>query len=248
MKYLVLTHKTLVLAILLCVPGSWQAVYADERDIEESLRRLEWLVQAQQKELQAQRKELVEQRALIQHLQQEQAKESEDAEKTPAVEPAADVASTDQGKAPALPDGTQSQADNTQQPSTTIDTVVPATSDDDKESGQQAAIAELAKREREGTADADDEQDSVWLDDPSNTLYDPDFLGAWHLPGTTAAMKIGGYVNLAIVSSLDPLLSTDRFIVGTIPPQGQDVPGAKSGTAVTAGQSRLNNEVRAQTW
>jgi hypothetical protein len=63
------------------------------------------------------------------------------------------------------------------------------------------------------------------LDDPSNTIYDPDFPGAWYVPGTTAAMKVGGYVDLSIVNSFDPMLQPDRFVVGSIPPKGQPVEG-----------------------
>ena len=47
------------------------------------------------------------------------------------------------------------------------------------------------------------------LADPSSTIYDPDFPGAWYLPGTTAAMKVGGYVDLSIVNSFDPMLQPD---------------------------------------
>jgi hypothetical protein len=40
---------------------------------------------------------------------------------------------------------------------------------------------------------------------------------------------------------------SDRFIVGSIPPEGEDLTGAKSGTDVTARQTRINYEVREQT-
>ena len=60
-------------------------------------------------------------------------------------------------------------------------------------------------------------------------------------------MRIGGFVNLALVNSFDPVLITDRFIVGSIPPEGETVSGARAGTDVTARQSRINYEVREQT-
>jgi hypothetical protein len=60
-------------------------------------------------------------------------------------------------------------------------------------------------------------------------------------------MKVGGYVNLAIINSFSPLLIPDRFIVGSIPPSGQTVPGAVEGTVVTANQTRVNVEYREQT-
>ena len=85
------------------------------------------------------------------------------------------------------------------------------------------------------------------LNDPSNTIYDPDFPGAWYLPGTTAAMKVGGYVDLSVVNSFDPMLQPDRFVVGSIPPKGEPVAGAEKGTNVTASRSRVNLEYREQT-
>lgn len=112
--------------------------------------------------------------------------------------------------------------------------------------GQQAARAELTRRQIRGTADKPVNSQAT-LYDPSTSVFDPNFPGAWHLPGTTGAMKIGGYVNLALVHSLDPLLADDRFIVGSIPPNGVNVPGAREGTQVTASQSRLNLEIREQT-
>ena len=116
----------------------------------------------------------------------------------------------------------------------------------DSQSGQEQALAEFAKREQDVSQGIETAQ-TVVLEDPSNTTYDLDFPGAWHLPGTTAAMKIGGYVNLALVNSFDPMLVSDRFIVGSIPPEGENVPGAKSGTEVTANQTRINFEVREAT-
>ena len=112
--------------------------------------------------------------------------------------------------------------------------------------GQRAAEAELAKRTAAGEQTKDVDAKAT-LYDPSNTIFDPDFPGAWHLPGTTAAMKIGGFVNLSLVNSLDPVKITDRFIVGSIPPDGELVSGALSGMDVTASQSRLNFEVREET-
>ena len=105
------------------------------------------------------------------------------------------------------------------------------------------AKGELARR---GTA-ASSVNSKETLYDPSNSVYDPHFRGAWHLPGTTAAMRIGGWVNAALISSLDPLVARDRFIVGSIPPDGQDLAEAREGTQLTANQSRINFEVREQT-
>jgi len=101
----------------------------------------------------------------------------------------------------------------------------------------------LAKSE-ETIKTEDGDGDSSAFYDPSNTIYDKEFPGAWQMPGTTAAMRIGGYVNLTVINSFDPLLISDRCITGSIPPEGEDVPGARSGTDVTANQTRVNLEVR----
>jgi len=110
-----------------------------------------------------------------------------------------------------------------------------------------AQATEAGTPDKDHAPPGDGQQDSSVMDDPSNTTYDPGFPGAWHLPGTTTAMKVGGYVNLSIVNSFDPLLIPDRFIVGSIPPKGQNVSGASSGTEVSASQTRLNFEFREQT-
>jgi hypothetical protein len=116
----------------------------------------------------------------------------------------------------------------------------------DPSEGQQAAEAEFQRRTAAGE-NTREVNAAATLYDPSNTVYDPNFPGAWHLPGTTAAMRIAGFVNLGLITSLDPVLITDRFIVGSIPPSGEVVEGAQSGTDITASQSRLNFEVREQT-
>ncbi len=53
-------------------------------------------------------------------------------------------------------------------------------------------------------------------DDPSRDSL-KDFTGAWRLPGTDAALAIGGFVKTDVVYNFDPLQIADRFIVGSIP-------------------------------
>ena len=84
-------------------------------------------------------------------------------------------------------------------------------------------------------------------EDPLAALADESFPGAWRIPGTSAAMRIGGYVKMNIINSFDPLATRDRFIVGTIPPEDVVVPGAEEEFAVSASQSRLNFDLRDQT-
>ncbi len=84
-------------------------------------------------------------------------------------------------------------------------------------------------------------------DDPLAALADTTFPGSWRIPGTNAAMRIGGYVKMNIINSFQPLVTQDRFIVGSIPPKGTSDPNAKDGASVTAQQSRVNLDLRDHT-
>ena len=73
--------------------------------------------------------------------------------------------------------------------------------------------------------------------------YDPTkFPGAIPLPGTAAALRIGGFVKANVVQSFESVGSQDRFIVGSIPTD----PAVRgdSEAALTASQSRLSFELR----
>jgi hypothetical protein len=189
---------------------------------------------------------LAEQRSLIQQLQQSQKSEASETESDRSEETTVDslAAKPDIEKTPAIPvedheSVTQQVAVNELNSPETID-------ESSATRGQEQARAELAKRQDEASKGTKTVQTEI-QEDPSNTTYDADFPGAWHLPGSTAAMKIGGYVNLALINSFDPMFVSDRFIVGSIPPDGEDALGAKSGTDVTANQTRINFEVREET-
>ena len=77
-------------------------------------------------------------------------------------------------------------------------------------------------------------------DDPSSLLADEDFPGAIRVPGTTAAYKIGGFVKASLVKNKDPLVTQDRFIVGSIPVTTDDAAALAAELSLTANQSRLN--------
>jgi len=79
----------------------------------------------------------------------------------------------------------------------------------------------------------------------SSTVFDEDsFPNSTMIPGTSAAMKMGGFVKMNIVGTFDPLGSLDRFIAGTIPvPQESSTPR----TTMTVSQSRLNYDLRDKT-
>jgi type II secretory pathway pseudopilin PulG len=207
----------LLLAALLCL---WQPALAQERGLQATLKQMADLLAAQQKQLDEQARELAEQRELIRELQGD--KPSAKTEPVVAQQP-----------------------DPTPSPPPTADTADPG----DAPSAQDQAKKALVEKQ---TAAPESSQEQVAdlqkaIDDPSNTIYDADFIGAWYLPGTTAAMKVGGYVNLSLVNSFDPMTIPDRFIVGSIPPDGQTVLGAIEGTSVSADQTRVNLEYREQT-
>lgn len=221
--------------LLLLLAGSYTSLAADEKSLEETLQRMEQLLQQQQQELEAQRKELAEQRSLIRQLQEDRG--------TPAKEPVTKPvarASDAQQVAVTVSDGQSGETGDEPK------SVEERLAESEPGSGKESALAELSRREQEGPT-AEQADTSTIQEDPSNTSYDADFPGAWHLPGTTAAMKISGHVNVALINSFDPMLISDRFIVGSIPADGEDTPGAKAGTDVTANQTRINYEVREET-
>lgn len=224
------TIRRAIQALLLVIALSAAAVTAhaqdtaDEPDWESRLEQLEDIIRQQQADLQAQQEQLAEQYQLIRQLKAER-----DAAIGAASEPDAVDEAPVLAQQPAPADEVQAEEGSTKM-----------------SEGQRAAEIELARREMAGTARPDVNAQQT-LYDPSSSTFDPNFPGAWHLPGTTAAMKIGGYVNLALVNNLDPLATRDRFIVGTIPPEGAEDPDATDGTTVTASQTRFNVEVREQT-
>jgi len=83
-------------------------------------------------------------------------------------------------------------------------------------------------------------------DDPTREMLD-DFKGAWRLPGTNAALAIGGFVKTAAVYNNDPLQIPDRFIVGSIPVGDSDDSTDVAQSSITADQSRLNFDLREPT-
>jgi hypothetical protein len=79
----------------------------------------------------------------------------------------------------------------------------------------------------------------------ASTTFDEDsFPNSTMIPGTNAAMRMGGFVKMNIVETFDPLGSLDRFIAGSIPvPQESTTPR----TTMTVSQSRLNWDLRDKT-
>ncbi len=216
-------HKKPTFALLICLLLSWQPAAAQDQDVQATLKKMQDLLEQQQKELDAQRQELAAQRLLIKQLQG-----SDQTVATTSTVPEVVYPETEAGVTDELADA---------------DTPIP----DANQSGQQQAVLALASQDEGEAAAAQEISAAQLLEDPSDTFYNKDFPGAWYLPGTTAAMKIGGYVNLSVVNSFDPMRIPDRFIVGSIPAEGETTPGAIEGMEVSARQTRVNLEYREQT-
>jgi len=109
-----------------------------------------------------------------------------------------------------------------------------------KKAGEMSA-EELALRSRLETLESSIQASQ----DAASTTFDEDsFPNSTMIPGTNAAMRMGGFVKMNIVETFDPLDSLDRFIAGSIPvPQQTTTPR----TSMTVGQSRLNWDLRDKT-
>jgi hypothetical protein len=71
-----------------------------------------------------------------------------------------------------------------------------------------------------------------------------DFPGSIRIPGTDAAIKFGGRIRTAVVLTLDPLGTDDRFLTNSIPVGVPDTIGEATRTNISARASRLNIEFR----
>ena len=101
------------------------------------------------------------------------------------------------------------------------------------------------KTQEEKKTEAGESVAKAQADDPTRAMLE-DFIGGWRLPGTDAALRIGGYVKASVVNSFDGLEIKDRFIVGSIP-VGEDGDDVEAQSSITASQSRLNFDLREPT-
>lgn len=182
------------------------------------------ILEKQQAELDAQKKQVAEQKealdrqnALITSLQDQQKKIGEQAKQLAEQ---------------------KEQIDNQRQAMQNMQTQLDKVSAIDP---SQLSEDEIKTRERLQTL-----EDSLKAsEDSASTSYDIDsFPGSIPLPGTSAALRIGGFVKMNIVESFDPIGSPDRFIVGTIPVPQQS---SRASAAITVDQSRLNFDLREKT-
>lgn len=83
---------------------------------------------------------------------------------------------------------------------------------------------------------------------PPNVVSAGDFPGSIRIPGTDAAIKLGGRIRTALVFTLGPLGSEDRFLTNSIPVEPTDEAAGKGRrTTFSANTSRFNFEMRTPT-
>jgi hypothetical protein len=111
--------------------------------------------------------------------------------------------------------------------------------------GDIESNATKAARKRTKTVQTTAQVERAQEDDPTRDQLE-DFVGAFRLPGTDAALRIDGFVKTSIVNSFDPLETTDRFIVGSIP-TSKDTNNIEEEAAITANQSRFSFDLREPT-
>ena len=79
---------------------------------------------------------------------------------------------------------------------------------------------------------------------PPDVVSAGDFPGSIRIPGSDAAIKFGARVRTAVVLTLDPLGTDDRFLTNSIPVGVADTVGEAKRTNISARASRLNIEFR----
>ncbi|MDC0362879.1 DcaP family trimeric outer membrane transporter [Halioglobus sp.] len=137
-------------------------------------------------------------------------------------------------------DSTLQTAANTETETETKNQVVPGLK------GRTATASKKELKDQERAEKTGNEVAQAQADDPTRQLL-ADFTGAWRLPGTSAALRIGGYVKTAAVYNNDALAINDRFIVGSIPVGVAKESADEAQSSVTADQSRINFDLRQPT-
>ena len=82
------------------------------------------------------------------------------------------------------------------------------------------------------------------LPEAADVVSAGDFPGSLRIPGTNAALKVGGQVRVILVDSLAPIGSDDRFVTSSIPVRGTATAEQGARLAMTAIPSRFNFDVR----
>jgi DcaP outer membrane protein len=79
---------------------------------------------------------------------------------------------------------------------------------------------------------------------PPDIVSAGDFPGSIRIPGSDAAIKFGGRIRTALVLTLDPLGTDDRFLTNSIPVGVPLISGQETRTNISSRASRLNIEFR----
>ena len=110
----------------------------------------------------------------------------------------------------------------------------------------RSAAAQIPDRSPEIAEEIDQAAvlDELVRNQPESTKYGEDFAGSIPIPDTDAAVKVGGFVKMSMVSTLDPLGTDDRFVTGLIPVGVASPTTNEREVAVSARQSRLGIEIR----
>lgn len=74
-----------------------------------------------------------------------------------------------------------------------------------------------------------------------------EFPGSFKVPGTDAALRIGGRVRMVYVDSFDAIGSDDRFVTSSIPVAGSEAAGKTSRVEFSVIPSRFNFDLRTPT-
>lgn len=139
------------------------------------------------------------------------------------------------------------ELDVLQKPDPTQGQLVVAAADGDKApTAPEESVGPPITDKQEQAIETGNQVAEAQADDPTRDLLN-DFTGAWRMPGTDAALRIGGFVKTTIVYNNDPLQINDRFIVGSIPVGIDETTGDEAQSSVTADQSRLNFDLRTPT-
>lgn len=74
-----------------------------------------------------------------------------------------------------------------------------------------------------------------------------EFPGSFRIPGTDAALRIGGRVRMTYINSFDAIGTDDRFITSSIPREGSEEAGKTSRVEFSVIPSRFNFDLRTAT-
>jgi hypothetical protein len=111
---------------------------------------------------------------------------------------------------------------------------------------QQAAAAAASKTELEARLK---QIESSLQDKPEllDVVSAGNFPGSFKIPGTDAAMKIGGLVWTSFVQTFSPLGSDTQFLTWSIPAKGMEAAGQGERLSLWARPSKFNIDVRSPT-